>query len=146
MTRRAVSQGTLRYDPYCKLHPALPARRSRHMKLEDLKTLMEKPTGRPNLDRVRDWFLFSTFTGLAYADLKRLSEKDITRSDDGTYWLHIRRQKRIRSRWSACSIFPCVLSRNIVTSVKATKFSTSIAGNISLNSPKNSECFMESAI
>ena len=93
MTRRAVSQGTLRYDPYCKLHPALPARRSRHMKLEDLKTLMEKPTGRPNLDRVRDWFLFSTFTGLAYADLKRLSEKDITRSDDGTYWLHIRRQK-----------------------------------------------------
>lgn len=93
MTRRAVSQGTLRYDPYNKLHPALPARRSRHMKLEDLKRLMEKPTGRPNLDRVRDWFLFSTFTGLAYADLKRLSEKDITRSDDGTYWLHIRRQK-----------------------------------------------------
>ena len=42
--------------------------------------------------RVRDWFLFATFTGVSYADLKRLSEKDITQSDDGTYWIHIRRQ------------------------------------------------------
>lgn len=49
--------------------------------------------GKPNLQRVRDWFLFATFTGLSYADLKRLSEKDITQSDDGTYWIHIRRQK-----------------------------------------------------
>ena len=54
---------------------------------------METPVGKPNLQRVRDWFLFATFTGLSYADLKRLSEKDITQSDDGTYWIHIRRQK-----------------------------------------------------
>ena len=63
------------------------------MKLEDLKKLMETPVDKPNLQRVRDWFLFATFTGLSYADLKRLSEKDITQSDDGTYWIHIRRQK-----------------------------------------------------
>ena len=37
--------------------------------------------------------VFYPFTGLSYADLKRLSEKDITQSDDGTYWIHIRRQK-----------------------------------------------------
>ena len=54
---------------------------------------METPVDKPNLQRVRDWFLFATFTGLSYADLKRLSEKDITQSDDGTYWIHIRRQK-----------------------------------------------------
>ena len=93
MTMRAVSQGTLRRDPYCKLHPELPRRKSRHLKLEDLKTVMETPVERPNLQRVRDWFLFATFTGLAYADLKRLSEKDITQASDGTWWIHIRRQK-----------------------------------------------------
>ena len=93
MTKRAVSQGTLRRDPYGKLHPELPRRKSRHLKLEDLKKLMETPVDKPNLQRVRDWFLFATFTGLSYADLKRLSEKDITQSDDGTYWIHIRRQK-----------------------------------------------------
>ena len=65
MTMRAVSQGTLRRDPYCRLHPPLPKRKSRHMKLEDLKTLMSTPVDKPQLQRVRDWFIFSTFTGLA---------------------------------------------------------------------------------
>lgn len=93
MTRRAVSQGTLRRDPYCRLHPELPRRKSRHMKLEDLKKLMETPVEKPQLQFVRDMFIFSTFTGLAYADLKRLRISDITQADDGSWWIHIRRQK-----------------------------------------------------
>ena len=93
MTKRAVSQGTLRRDPYGRLHPELPERKSRHLKLEELKKLMETPIDKPNLQRVRDWFIFATFTGLSYADLKRLSDKDITQATDGTWWIHIRRQK-----------------------------------------------------
>ena len=93
MTMRAVSQGTLRRDPYCRLHPELPKRKSRHLKLEDLKTLMSTQIDKPNLQRVRDWFIFSTFTGLAYADLKRLSVNDITQTEDGSWWIHIKRQK-----------------------------------------------------
>lgn len=93
MTMRAVSQGTLRRDPYCRLHPELPKRKSRHLKLEDLKMLMSTPVDKPQLQRVRDWFIFSTFTGLAYADLKRLSVNDITQAEDGSWWIHIKRQK-----------------------------------------------------
>lgn len=93
MTKRAVSQGTLRRDPYCRLHPELPRRKIRHMKLADLKKLMETPVEKPQLQFVRDMFIFSTFTGLAYADLKRLDTSDITQADDGTWWIHIRRQK-----------------------------------------------------
>ena len=93
MTMRAVSQGTLRRDPCCRLHPELPKRKSRHLKLEDLKTLMSTQIDKPNLQRVRDWFIFSTFTGLAYADLKRLSVNDITQAEDGSWWIHIKRQK-----------------------------------------------------
>ena len=93
MTMRAVSQGTLRRDPYCRLHPELPKRKSRHLKLEDLKTLMSTQIDKPNLQRVRHWFIFSTFTGLAYADLKRLSVNDITQAEDGSWWIHIKRQK-----------------------------------------------------
>ena len=66
MTMRAVSQGTLRRDPYCRLHPELPRRKSRHMKLEDLKKLMETPVEKPQLQFVRDMFIFSTFTGLEH--------------------------------------------------------------------------------
>lgn len=93
MTMRAVSQGTLRRDPYARLHPPLPRRKSRHMRLDDLKLLMGKQIDAPNLQRVRDWFIFSTFTGLAYADLKRLSEDDISQAPDGTWWIHVNRQK-----------------------------------------------------
>ena len=93
MSKRAVSQGTLRVDPYARMRPKYPERKSRHLKLEDLKKLMETQIDKPNLQRVRDWFIFSTFTGLAYADLKRLSEKDITRAEDGSWWIHIQRKK-----------------------------------------------------
>lgn len=93
LTMRAVNQGTLRRDPYCRLHPELPKRKSRHMKLEDLKTLMTTPVEKPQLQFVRDMFIFSTFTGLAYADLKKLSINDITQAEDGTWWIHIHRQK-----------------------------------------------------
>ena len=37
--------------------------------------------------------LLSCFTGLAFADLKRLKTDDITQADDGTWWIHYRRQK-----------------------------------------------------
>lgn len=93
LTMRAVSQGTLRRDPYCRLHPELPKRKSRHMKPEDLRTLMATPVEKPQLQFVRDMFIFSTFTGLAYADLKQLSVDDMRQSPDGTWWIHIHRRK-----------------------------------------------------
>ncbi len=93
MTKRALSQGTLRRDPYDELHPELPKRKSRHLKLEDLNKLMATQLDKTNLQRVRDWFIFSTFTGLAYADLKRLSEKDIIQKEDGSQWIRIKRKK-----------------------------------------------------
>ena len=93
MTARAVDQGTLRRDPYCNLHPELPKRKSRHLKLDELKRLLADQVADPELRRVRDWFIFSTFTGLAYADLKQLSEKHITQDKEGVRWIHIRRQK-----------------------------------------------------
>ena len=38
MTRRAVSQGTLRYDPYCKLHPPQPPYETRRFENADGET------------------------------------------------------------------------------------------------------------
>lgn len=93
ITVRAVNQGTLRRDPYAALHPELPKRRSRHLKLDELKRLLAEQVADSELRRARDWFIFSTFTGLAYADLRQLSEKHITQDTEGVQWIHIRRQK-----------------------------------------------------
>lgn len=93
ITKRAFNQGTLRRDPYMKLFPELPPLKSRHLKLEDLEKLMRCTLDRPNLCRARDLFVFSTFTGLCHADLTRLSDEHIEQAEDGSLWIHIKRQK-----------------------------------------------------
>jgi site-specific recombinase XerD len=42
---------------------------------------------------VRDIFLFSCYTGLAYADVEKLKKSDIVTGNDGGQWLVSRRQK-----------------------------------------------------
>lgn len=49
-----------------------------------------------HLDRlklVRDMFVFSCYTDLAYSDVKKLSEADITKGIDGSKWIRIKRTK-----------------------------------------------------
>ncbi len=49
------------------------------------------PTDRLNL--VRDIFLFSCYTGLAYADVKKLRRSEIAQGIDGNSWIFTHRQK-----------------------------------------------------
>jgi len=45
------------------------------------------------LEQVRDIFIFSCFTGLAYIDVKKLTENNIRTSFDGKLWIMTKRQK-----------------------------------------------------
>lgn len=45
------------------------------------------------LDQVRDIFVFCCFTGLAYADVKKLTNADIVIGSDGEKWIKTRRTK-----------------------------------------------------
>lgn len=49
------------------------------------------PTDRLNI--VRDIFLFSCYTGLAYADVKKLRRSEIAQGIDGNSWIFTHRQK-----------------------------------------------------
>lgn len=93
ITKRAVNQGTLRRDPFMNIFPELPTLKSRHLKEDDLKKLLECRPGKENLQRVRDWFIFSTFTGLALADLRKLSTEHLKQAEDGSWWIDMKRQK-----------------------------------------------------
>ena len=42
---------------------------------------------------VRDIFLFSCYTGLAYADVKKLKRSEIVMGLDAEQWVHTSRQK-----------------------------------------------------
>jgi site-specific recombinase XerD len=55
---------------------------------------MAKKTFATNrIEKVRDMFLFSCFTGLAYADIKKLKRSEIGKGIDGKDWIFTSRQK-----------------------------------------------------
>jgi len=60
---------------------------------EELQMLLSKDIGNERLRQVRDIFIFSCFTGLAYIDAKRLQRTDIVIGIDGERWINTRRKK-----------------------------------------------------
>ncbi|MEH6762800.1 MAG: site-specific integrase [Maribacter arcticus] len=45
------------------------------------------------LQRVKDCFVFSCYTGLSYVDVKELTEDNIVKGIDGNYWIYTKREK-----------------------------------------------------
>ena len=59
----------------------------------ELNTLAQKEFSIVRLEQVRDIFLFCCFTGLAYADVNKLSSDDIILGLNGERWIKTKRQK-----------------------------------------------------
>jgi len=59
----------------------------------ELNAILKKTFLTDRLNLVKDIFLFSCFTGLAYADVKKLKTSEIRIGIDGKRWLFIKRQK-----------------------------------------------------
>src|SRR5690606_5114123 len=60
---------------------------------EEIQAIMNKDFGTDRLSLVRDIFLFSCFTGLAYIDVKNLTKSHINLGIDGEKWIFTHRQK-----------------------------------------------------
>jgi site-specific recombinase XerD len=60
---------------------------------DEIETMFNKEFGTDRLNLVKDIFLFSCFTGLAYADVKKLKRNNIALGVDGERWIFINRTK-----------------------------------------------------
>jgi site-specific recombinase XerD len=60
---------------------------------EEIQTITNKDFKNERLSLVRDIFLFSCFTGLAYIDVKNLTKSHINIGIDGEKWIFTHRQK-----------------------------------------------------
>ena len=60
---------------------------------EELQSVLDKEFKIDRLTLVRDIFLFSCFTGLAYIDVKNLTKSHIRIGIDGERWIYTHRQK-----------------------------------------------------
>ena len=60
---------------------------------EELQTIISKEYTQSRLNYVKDIFIFSCYTGLAYADVKKLKRSEIVIGVDGGKWIFTKRQK-----------------------------------------------------
>lgn len=93
IVRRAISQDIIKRDPFVNYVLEQPLRQRRHLTMDEFQKLLTTPIAEKHLERCRDMFLFACFSGMAYADVRNLSEKHITKDDNGIMWIKIERQK-----------------------------------------------------
>jgi integrase len=60
---------------------------------EELERLISKEIQNIRIKQVRDIFIFSCFTGLAYIDAKRLKRSNVVVGIDGEKWIYTKRKK-----------------------------------------------------
>lgn len=91
--KRAIAQGTLSKNPFAGYFPEKPIKKHRHLEMDELQRLMNTPIQEKFLCYVRDLFVFSTFTGISYIDMKNLKDEHFYRTQDGKLWVRFHRQK-----------------------------------------------------
>lgn len=92
ITIKAIKMGKLKQDPY--MHYKIHFNQTNRDFLSDaeIKVMMKKKFAIPRMEHVRDIFVFSCFTGLAYIDVAQLTEENLVEMD-GRLWIMTKRQK-----------------------------------------------------
>ncbi|GHU54654.1 tyrosine recombinase [Bacteroidia bacterium] len=89
----AINNGLLRNDPFLGYEyitqPIVP----KSLTAGELQMLIKAKLSRPNLNFIRDMFLFSSFTGIAFSDMRNLTGKNLSTAEDGVRWVHLKRKK-----------------------------------------------------
>lgn len=80
-------------DPFINYKSKLEKVDRIFLSMEEIEKIYNKEITTNRLDLVRDIFLFSCFTGLAYIDIANLTKNNIVKGIDGNLWIHTKRQK-----------------------------------------------------
>ena len=89
----AQKNGWIQTDPFANYRITIKKVDRGYLNDDELKRIMQKSFGSERLERIRDIFIFSCYTGLAYIDIKNLRQEHITKGFDGNLWINTKRQK-----------------------------------------------------
>jgi len=91
--RICIANGWLNKDPFAAYKAKLTEVIPEFLNSEELATLTDKHFEIERVSQVRDIFVFSCYTGLAYADVKKLDRSEVIIGVDGEQWIMTSRQK-----------------------------------------------------
>lgn len=90
---QCIKKGWLRSDPFIEFKTTRKEVDRIALTKEEVDRIKGKRLEQERLDVVRDIFLFSCYTGLAYIDVRNLTHKHIVQGIDGELWMMTSRQK-----------------------------------------------------
>jgi integrase len=91
--RTALHRNLVCRPPFFGYKLERPVFQIRTLSADEFERLVSTPIQSPNLSFVRELFVFASFTGISYIDLKNLTWKEIIREEDGSLWISKSRQK-----------------------------------------------------
>lgn len=89
----ALKAGLIKEDPFKEMKLRLKPVYKGYLTQEEIQLLENVELTSKDLDRIRDIFLFACYTGLAYIDVKQLTEQHILKDNDGSFFIRKPRQK-----------------------------------------------------
>jgi site-specific recombinase XerD len=89
----AIRNDWLKQDPFIKFKPTFIKRERGYLTEEELAIIESKQIDIARVAVIRDLFVFSCYTGLAYTDARNLNASNIHPGIDGKKWIIIQRQK-----------------------------------------------------
>ena len=89
----ARNDGRLPFNPFSGYINSPESVDRGYLSQEEIKAVMNYKTANKAHARIRDLFVFSIFTGLAYADVKGLTTDNLQTMFDGNLWIITRRKK-----------------------------------------------------
>jgi len=93
IVNRCIRNGWLPKDPFIGFNMTRREVERTALTENELRIIAQKEFGCDRLVAVRDIFLFSCLSGLAYADVKKLKASELVKGNDNAYWIIYRRQK-----------------------------------------------------
>ncbi|GAB6010382.1 site-specific integrase [Dysgonomonas reticulitermitis] len=91
--RKALHKNLISHPPFFGYKLTRPEFSIRSLGSGEFERLVSTPVESPSLNFVRDMFVFASFTGISYIDLKNLTWKEIITEEDGNLWISKSRQK-----------------------------------------------------
>jgi integrase len=91
--RDALAKGLITIDPFLSYKAKLKKVDRGFLLQEEIDSIEAKVITIPRLAQVRDIFILQCYTGLAYADIKKLRPEHIVKGADGAQWINTHRTK-----------------------------------------------------
>ena len=93
IVKRAANDGIITRNPFIGFSLEGEPLQPKSITGQELNKIMTTPLDSPNRYLVRDMFLFSVFTGIAFSDIRNLTCNNLVQAEDGVWWIHSKRRK-----------------------------------------------------